>query len=185
LPGEWFYSHFSYGSNYRLSEWQGAVLDVQLSRLDEQTRRRHDNARLLDKLLGDIPGVTPQKLDSRCTRNGHYAYIFYYHAPQFAGVPTRRFIEAMNAEGIPNQAAYPPIHKLDLFQNGSYRQRLSGSQATEDHPFLRGEFPRTQRAAWQCYWIPQFALLGDEQDMREIAAAIRKIQENAAELAQS
>ena len=26
MPGEWFYSHFIYGSNYRLSEWQGAVL---------------------------------------------------------------------------------------------------------------------------------------------------------------
>ncbi len=34
LPGEWFYSHFSYGSNYRLSEWQGVVLMAQLGRLD-------------------------------------------------------------------------------------------------------------------------------------------------------
>src|ERR1035437_10661800 len=25
MPGEWFYSHFIYGSNYRLSEWQGAI----------------------------------------------------------------------------------------------------------------------------------------------------------------
>ena len=29
LPGEWFYSHFSYGSNYRLSEWQGVILTAQ------------------------------------------------------------------------------------------------------------------------------------------------------------
>jgi len=49
--GEWFYSHFRYGSNYRLSEWQGAILNVQLSRLDEQTKRRHQNSRLLDRLL--------------------------------------------------------------------------------------------------------------------------------------
>ena len=33
LPGKWFYDHFVYGSNYRLSEWQGAVLLAQLSRL--------------------------------------------------------------------------------------------------------------------------------------------------------
>jgi dTDP-4-amino-4,6-dideoxygalactose transaminase len=32
MPGEWFYSHFIYGSNYRLSEWQGAILGVQLTR---------------------------------------------------------------------------------------------------------------------------------------------------------
>ena len=37
MPGEWFYSHFIYGSNYRLSEWQGAILNVQLGRLAGQT----------------------------------------------------------------------------------------------------------------------------------------------------
>ncbi|MFW6124772.1 MAG: DegT/DnrJ/EryC1/StrS family aminotransferase, partial [Pirellulales bacterium] len=61
MPGEWFYSHFIYGSNYRLSEWQGAVLSAQLERLDEQTARRHANARLLDELLADIAGITPQR----------------------------------------------------------------------------------------------------------------------------
>src|SRR5436309_12729652 len=50
MPGEWFYSHFIYGSNYRLSEWQGAVLSAQLTRLDEQTAHRHENSRLLDRL---------------------------------------------------------------------------------------------------------------------------------------
>jgi hypothetical protein len=32
-------------------------------------------------------------------------------------------------------------------------------------------------------WLPQFALLGDEEDMQEIAGAIGKIQRNAAEIA--
>ena len=149
MPREWFYSHFIYGSNYRLSEWQGAVLNVQLGRLDEQTRRRHQNARLLDKLLGAIPGITPQKLGSRCTRNGQYAYIFHVNSKEFAGISTEQFISAMNAEGIPNQASYPPLHELDMFRNGEYRKRLAGAQSTEDHDFLRQKFPHTQRAAWE------------------------------------
>lgn len=182
LPGEWFYSHFAYGSNYRLSEWQGAILSAQLTRLEEQTARRHANARLLDKLLADIPGITPQKLDDRCTRNGHYAYIFYYDAPAFAGLPTKQFIAAMNAEGIPNQAAYPPVHALDVFQNGAYRERLCPEQAQAEHAFLKRAYPVTERAAWQCYWLPQYALLGDADDMREVAAAIKKIQRHAGEL---
>src|SRR5438552_6714771 len=98
MPGEWFYSHFIYGSNYRLSEWQGAILNVQLGRLDEATRQRHNNSRLLDKLLGEIPGITPQKCDSRCTRNGQYAYIFHVDGKQFAGISTENFIAALNAE---------------------------------------------------------------------------------------
>jgi dTDP-4-amino-4,6-dideoxygalactose transaminase len=183
MPGEWFYSHFIYGSNYRLSEWQGAILNVQLSRLDEQTRRRHENSRLLDRLLREIPGLTPQKLDERCTRNGQYAYIFHVNKKKFAGISTARFIEAMNAEGIPNQASYPPLHELDVFRNGEYRKRLSGKQAKQKHAFLKKKFPATQKAPWETVWIPQPALLGDEEDMHEIAAGLAKIQKNAKELA--
>src|ERR1700737_439285 len=179
LPGEWFYSHFSYGSNYRLSEWQGAILLAQLGRLDEQTRRRHQNARKLDRELSQIPGITPQKLDERCTRNGQYAYIFHVDSKQFAGISTESFIAAINAEGIPNQASYPPLHELHMFRNGEYRKRLSGEQAKAEHAFLRQSFPHARRAAWESVWIPQPALLGDETDMQEIVAAIRKIKGTA------
>jgi dTDP-4-amino-4,6-dideoxygalactose transaminase len=180
IPGQWFYSHFIYGSNYRLSEWQGAILSAQLTRLDEQTRRRHDNARLLDRLLVDIPGIRPQALDPRVTRNGHYAYIFHVDRAAFSGLSTERFIEAMIAEGIPNQAAYPPVHALDLFTSGAFRSRLAPGAAA--HPSWNRAFPITDRAAWETYWIPQFALLGDEEDMHEIAAAVRKISEHAREV---
>lgn len=183
MPGEWFYSHYINGSNYRLSEWQGAVLSAQLTRMDAQTALRHKNARMLDKLLAQIPGLTPQKLDPRCTRNGHYAYIFHVDSKQFAGASVENLIKAMNAEGIPNQAAYPPVHALDVFQNGEYRKRLCGTQATEPHAFLKAAFPVTHQAAVESIWIPQPALLGDEQDMHEITDAWRKIQHNAKELA--
>lgn len=183
MPGEWFYSHFIYGSNYRLSEWQGAILKVQLDRLEEQTLHRHRNGRLLDKLFAEIPGITPQKCDPRCTRNGQYAYIFHVDAKHFAGISTENFIAALNAEGIPTQASYPPLHELDCFRSGEYRKCLSGTQATEKHEFLQQRFPHTQRAAWETVWIPQFALLGDEQDMREIAEAIGKIQRHAPAIA--
>ena len=182
MPGEWFYSHYINGSNYRLSEWQGAILGAQLTRLDEQTRHRHQNARLLDKLFSQIPGITPQTLDPRCTRNGHYAYIFHVNTKEFAGASVERLIEAMNAEGIPNQASYPPVHALDVFQNGEYRKRLCGSQAKESHAFLQARYPQTHRAAYETIWIPQPALLGDEEDMHEIAAAWQKIKKFAKEL---
>lgn len=183
MPGEWFYSHFIYGSNYRLSEWQGAILNSQLTRLEEQTRRRHENSRLLDRLLREIPGITPQKIDERCTRNGQYAYIFHVNKKEFAGISIERFIEAMNAEGIPNQASYPPLHQLHMFRNGNYLKRLCGKQAKEKHLFLKQKFPATMKAAWATVWIPQPALLGDEEDMQEIASALNKIQRNAKELA--
>jgi hypothetical protein len=82
----------------------------------------------------------------------------------------------------PNQASYPPVHALDVFQNGEYRKRLCATQASELHAFLQAEYPNTRRAAFKTIWIPQPALLGDEEDMQEIAAAWRKIQRFAREL---
>ena len=183
MPGEWFYSHFIYGSNYRLSEWQGAVLSVQLTRLDEQTAHRHKNARLLDRLLAEIEGITPQRLVPLCTRNAQYAYIFHVDRKAFGGISTERFITAMHAEGIPNQASYPPLHDLDVFKSGKYRTKLTGRQAEESHALLKRDFPESRRAAWETIWIPQPALLGDEEDMYEIAAALKKIKNQASELA--
>ena len=182
MPDEWFYSHFIYGSNYRLSEWQGAVLTQQLARLDQQTKARTRNAAYLDDELSKIEGITPQALDSRVTLNGHYAYIFHYDQSVFSNLPTERFIEALNKEGIPTQASYPPIHQLDLFKSGDYRKRLSSNQANEEHSFFLNEFPNTLRGAWETVWLPQTVLLGSKEDMEQTVEAIRKIQYYATEL---
>ncbi len=89
----------------------------------------------------------------------------------------------MNAEGIRNQAPYPAVHGLDMFHNEAYKTRLTPEQASEEHAFLNADFPNAQRAASEDYWVPQYCLLGDTQDMEEIAAAIKNIQTEAASLA--
>lgn len=176
MPGEWFYSHFIYGSNYRLSEWQGAVLLAQLTRLDEQIARRDRNARLLDQLFADVPGFTPQARPASVTCNGSYAYILHYDSREAAGVPTARIIEALKAEGIPNQATYPPLHQIEVFASGQYKSRLSGDLAERGDRMLARTFPNAVHAYADAIWVPQYALLGDEEDMHELVAAFRKVQ---------
>jgi 3-amino-5-hydroxybenzoate synthase len=184
LPGRWFYDHFQYGSNYRLSEWQAAVLRIQLSRLPEQTKKRFANARLLARLLGEIEGITPQALDPRCTHNGHYAFIYHWDAKHFGGIPRSRYVEALLAEGIPEQPSYPSIHSLDMFRDRrKYEGRVGADFVARMEEVVGGCFPNTVRAAHETVWLPQFALLGDAADMQEIAAAVTKIQANARSLA--
>jgi 3-amino-5-hydroxybenzoate synthase len=182
MPGEWFYSHFIYGSNYRLSEWQGAILSQQLTRLDEQAAVRTKNAAHLDRALPEIEGITPQRLDLRCTHNGHYAYIFHYDKTAFSGVPIDKFVQAINAEGIPTQASYPPIHELDLFRSGEYLKRLRPGKRRTKRKFSSRQFPNTRRAAWETVWLPHPVLLGAEEEIAAVPEAIRKIQSHAKEL---
>ena len=49
------------GANLRMTEFQGALLLQQLTRLEEQARRRGQNAAYLTELLREIPGITPGK----------------------------------------------------------------------------------------------------------------------------
>ena len=182
MPGEWFYSHFIYGSNYRLSEWQGAVLSQQLSRLDEQAARREKNSAYLNHELEKIEGIVPQRRDTRVTRSGTYCYIFHYDPSAFAGLSCEKFIETLNAEGIPSQASYPPVRKLALFQSGEYRKRLSSEQAREKHEFLNKACPVTDDAYQNTVWLVHRTLLGTEQDAAEIVEAVEKVQRHAKEL---
>jgi dTDP-4-amino-4,6-dideoxygalactose transaminase len=179
LPEEWFYSHFMYGSNYRLSEWQGAVLRRQLTRLDEQTEVRTRSSAWLNLHLPEIHGITPQKQDERCTRNGQYAYIFHYNKTFFAGLPAETFILALEREGFSIQASYPPVHALDLFKNGAYRQRLCPEQANQSNPYRDASYPNTLRGAWETVWLPQPFLLSPLDDIELVHAAICKIQRHA------
>jgi dTDP-4-amino-4,6-dideoxygalactose transaminase len=179
MPNQWFYAHYVYGSNYRLSEWQGAVLSQQLKRLPQQTAHRTRSAALLDAALPKIEGLTPQRQDPRVTCNGHYAYVFHYDARGFSGLPIAKFIAALEAEGIPTQASYPPLHSLDVFRSQEYRKRLGGAQARGNHAFLKGAFPNTQRAAWESVWLPQTVLLGSDEEIGQVIAAIQKIQTQA------
>jgi dTDP-4-amino-4,6-dideoxygalactose transaminase len=182
MPDRWFYSHYIYGSNYRLSEWQGAVLTQQLARLDEQAARRSKNAAYLNHALAEIDGIRPQSLDPRVTRNGHYCYIFHVDPVAFGSLSTEKFIQALEAEGIPTQASYPPVHLLEVFQNGEFRRRLSPEVADGPFDYLKADYPVSQDAAENTVWLVHRALLGDERDVAEIVAAVRKIQRHYREL---
>jgi len=182
MPGQYFYSHYINGSNYRLSEWQGAVLAQQLNRLDSQAAIRTPNAVYLNTELAKIEGIVPQKLDDRVTRHGYYCYIFHYDKKAFAGLDTRSFIKALNAEGIPTQDSYPSVRKLDVFKNGQYKTKLLPYHAKEPFPFLTAECPVTDDAAVNTVWFVHRVLLGGQQDVEEVVESIKKIQRNAKEL---
>ena len=116
------------------------------------------------------------------TRNGNYCYIFHYDAKAFNGLKTDDFINALNAEGIPTQASYPPVRKLSVFQTGEYKKKLLPEQAKEKHAFLKAEMPVSDDSFENTVWLVHRTLLGDAKDTREIVEAVKKIKAQSAEL---
>jgi 3-amino-5-hydroxybenzoate synthase len=176
-PGEWFYSHYVLGGNYRMTEWQGAVLLAQLARFEDQARRRDANAALLNAELAGIRGVHPQVRDPRCDRQGNYCYVVRIDPAEF-GAEREAVRLALAAEGIPMTMAYPPIHRLDVFRDPDgfaplVRDRSAlPDYGSQSHPVAEGLAATT-------LWFTTAVLMGSAEDALDVVRAVEKVQRHA------
>jgi dTDP-4-amino-4,6-dideoxygalactose transaminase len=185
--GRPWYEFHRLGWNYRITEFQAAILLVQLTRLEEQNARRMDNARYLSELLSEIDGLKPPRWDERANKNSWHIYMTRYDPEHFDGVPRARFLEALNAEGIPCFTGYTfPIYANPMFVNKEFLGHgapVSPIYKDIDFPAYREKCPVTERAcAYESIWLEHRLLLGTHQDMDDIAAGFRKVKEHLAEL---
>lgn len=178
VKGEWFYHHATYGSNLRMTEWQGAVLTAQLERFPAQNERRNRSAVALGDALSAIEGVRPQLRDDRMDSQGNYCYVFHYDSDAFAGLPLRDFERALGAEGIPMGVSYPSLNHLALFREGNFGPRLRASAPTQDYRSLR--LPVAEHAADSTVWLEHRLLLAEVDDVLDVARAVERIQRHAA-----
>jgi dTDP-4-amino-4,6-dideoxygalactose transaminase len=180
-PGGAWYRHELLGDNYRLAEWQAAILLAQLQRMDELACRREENATYLSGLLANIPGVVPQRLHPKVTRHAYHLYVFRYDARAFKGASRNAFVQALGAEGIPCASGYIPLYSASAIQSGT--QRLRRLVTGKDTPPVAPDCPVTERACFEeGVWLGQAMLLGDRSDIDDIAEAIAKVRGHAADL---
>jgi len=170
------------GSNYRITEFQAALLQGQLEQLPALAARRVRNATLLTKRLAAIDGISPLPPQPGLSREAIYNYVFRYRRPE---VSRDVFVAALDREGIPSDGRfYEPVYRSDLFRVNpeDFPQLKIGRHKTVDYSDDR--CPVSERAAYEeSVWLPQFLLLGDEQDVEDIAGAVRKVVTNIKELA--
>lgn len=166
LTGPW-YEHVVPGLNFRLSAFQAAILQHQMSYLDDWAATREENGRYLEERLNGIEGITCARRYPRTTRNAYHLLILTYDSRHFHGLPKAPFLEALNAEGVVATEGYRPLYSL------AFMEQSAGQQAA---------LPVTERICRDGLWIRQFELLGDRSLMDGIAEAILKIQAHAERL---
>ncbi len=182
--GKW-YEHRILGWNMRMTEFQAAVLLSQMKRLEEQMKVREENALYLDSKLSQIEGIRPLKRDPRVTTHAYHLYIFRYNSAEFNGVPRSKFLQALNAEGIPCSAGYVPLYKEQLFYVEPNGCPIGCAFYGREMDYSKVCCPVAEHAcANEAVWLSQNMLLGTKQDMDDIVSAIQKIKENAKELSE-
>jgi dTDP-4-amino-4,6-dideoxygalactose transaminase len=167
------------GSNLRMTEFQANLLLTQMTRLEEQAKKRDDNAKYLTKQLEDIPGIIPARQYGGCTRNAYHLYMLRYDTEQFGGASRAKFLKALTAEGIPCAGGYTPLNKEPFLKQAIE----SKAQDRLAHYEKNNSCPENDRLCEEAVWMFQTMLLGSKGDMDQIAEAIRKIHSNASELA--
>lgn len=174
------------GTNLRLTEFQGNLLLAQMTRLQDQVKRRDENATYLTKLLSEIQGIEPAKLYPGTTRSAYHLYMFRYFSEHFGGLSRQKFIEAINAEGIPCDVGYGQMNRdayvTGLAENPHYL-KIYGEKTMKEW-LERNQCPQNDKLTReQSLWFFQTMLLGTRENMEQIAEAIRKIQKHAKQIA--
>jgi dTDP-4-amino-4,6-dideoxygalactose transaminase len=159
--------------NYRLGEFQGAILNAQLDRLDEQTATRDRNGQYLAAKLAQLPGIYPQKRSTECTRHSYHLFMLRMDRRKF-GVSRDTLLQALQAEGIPCSAGYGySLPNQPLFQKKAFGPYLPNSRKRLD--YRKANVPNSDLICWQSIWFGQSMLLGTQADMDDIANAFDKI----------
>ena len=181
------FGHRILGFNYRMTEFQAAILLAQLERLPGQTEVRRKQASRLAERLAELPGISLLLRDPRITTQAIYQFVFKYDSEAFGGASRDRFVAALEAEGIPCDGLfYEPIYRSALFKVDPRDFPALGVCAESRLPWLNVRCPVAERAAYQeSVWLPHQLLLGQDQEVDDIVEAVVKIQNNLDELRQA
>jgi len=176
VTGGIWYEHHVFSGNYRLGEFQGAILNCQIDRLEEQTHTRHDNGKYLSSLLDDLPGLHMQKRPPEATRHSYHLFMLRLD-PALFGAPRNSVLRALEAEGIPCSAGYGlSLPDQPMFRNKAFGPYLPTASGRLD--YRESCCPNSDLVCEQCIWLEQNLFLGSRADMDDIAAAFEKIYEH-------
>ena len=179
------FRHRLIGFNYRITEFQAAILEVQLERLPRQAKTRLSNMDYFEKRLRGTPGLAFLKRDPRATRVAAYQFVFKYLPANFGGIPRAAFLAALEMEGIPCDGLfYEPVYRSALFPvDPADFPVLSWGRTAPLNLKTLYHCPVSERAAYEeAVWLPHHLFLGTRKDTDDIADAIVKICENIDEL---
>jgi L-glutamine:2-deoxy-scyllo-inosose/3-amino-2,3-dideoxy-scyllo-inosose aminotransferase len=177
--------NFCQSGNYRITEFQAALLLENLKRLPAQNTLRDENAIYLNALLEALPGVTAMRRDARETREAYFNFVFRYDQAEFKGLPVERLREALGKElGCAVEACYEPLNQCSLYAPHTKPARHSITpEYWEQIDPRRIALPVSERAFKAESVCVHFNVLMDSRDNIDlVGAAIDKIYQHVDEL---
>ncbi|ART81774.1 aminotransferase [Oceanisphaera profunda] len=114
--------HESFGTNWRLTEMQGAIGRIQLTRMTDWTAARQANAQLIDEVANGFNVVRTVTVPAHMEHAEYKHYLFVNPEQLADGWSRDRIVEAMVAEGVPCfQGSCSEVYLEKAFDNTDFR----------------------------------------------------------------
>ena len=157
VEGPWYYEQISLGYNYRMTDFQAALLLSQLRRIDRFKARRQEIVSRYDEAFADMPEISLQKEIPESDTCRHLYIIRLNH--DRLKCTRREFFDAMSAENVQPQVHYIPVYWFPYYQKLGYR---------------RGLCPVAEEIYKGIMSIPLYPKMTD-QDVEDVIMAVRKV----------
>ena len=157
--GPWCYEQISLGYNYRMTDFQAALISSQLRKLDSFKDRRREIVKKYDDAFHDMSGIIVQKEIPQSDTCRHL-YVIRLDL-DVLHCTRRQFYDAMSAENVQCQIHYIPVYWFPYYGRLGYE---------------RGLCPAAERIYEGIVSIPLYPRMSDE-DADSVIQAVKKIVE--------
>lgn len=153
----WYYEQISLGYNYRLTDFQSALLRSQLSRIDHIKAKRKEIVKKYDQVFSAMPELVLQKEIPESDTCRHL-YILRLNL-ELLRCDRRGFFDAMRAENIYCQVHYIPVYWFPDYRRMGYHQGICPNAETIYRSILS---------------LPLYPTMTDK-DVEDVINAVKKV----------
>lgn len=158
--GPWYYEQISLGYNYRLTDFQAALITSQIRKIEMFATRRKEVVKRYNEAFSLIPELIVQKEIPESDTCRHL-YIIHLRLDKLT-CTRREFFDAMSAENVQCQIHYVPVYWFPYYQHLGY---------------AKGICPIAEEVYKGIMSIPLYPKLSD-QDVEDVIHAVKKVVEN-------
>lgn len=158
--GPWCYEQISLGFNYRITDFQAALIVSQLKKLDSFSARRKEIVNKYNEAFEKIPEIIVQKEIPESDTCRHL-YIIQLKLDKL-NCTRREFFDAMSVENVQCQIHYIPVYWFPYYKKMGYEQGLC---------------PNAEKVYAGIMSIPLYPKMTN-QDVRDVIHAVKKVVDN-------
>lgn len=153
----WYNEQITLGYNYRMTDFQAALLLSQLEKLEKFSNRRKEIVARYNEAFSQIPQLQVQEEipESDTTR---HLYILRFHS-EMMNCTRREFFDALHAENIYSQVHYLPVYWHAYYESLGYEKGLC---------------PNAEKYYSEVCSLPLYYSLTDS-DVDDVIHAVKKI----------